>query len=176
MGGKSIGVGAATLPRRKAEIEALKTTSAWRELERLGVLRDQGWYGTARWGVEITVTDRLDFVINAYEDKLRPGTFVDGRNAQDRLRSRPITGEGLSMLVADLRERIVHHAPTHLSQRRLGRPRKGSAPMTSTERGREMRRRRAEEKGWQVIQLRVHPDDTAALRTFAAQLDLRRAR
>jgi NAD-dependent oxidoreductase involved in siderophore biosynthesis len=43
--------------------------------------------------------------------------------------------------------------------------------MTSTERARELRRRRAEKRGWQVIQHRVHPEDVAALRTFAAQLE-----
>jgi hypothetical protein len=157
MGSRSLGVGAATIVRRKAEIEALKRTSAWHQLERLGTLRDEGWYGTSRWGVEIIVTDRLNFVINAYDDKLRAGTFVEWRNVHDRLRSRPITGAGLSMLVSDLRERIAHHAPTHIVKPSLGRPCMGVAPMTSTERGRELRRRRAEKRGWQVIQLRVHP-------------------
>jgi len=100
------------------------------------------------------------------------GTFIDRRNAQDRLRSRPITGAGLAILVADLRGRIAHHEPTHAVRRRPGRPRTGEAPVpiTSTERSRALRRRRAAAKGWQALQLRVHPDDAAALRRFAARL------
>jgi hypothetical protein len=171
---RAVGVLRATFPKRKAEIEALKTTSAWRELELLGTVWEQGWMGTARWGVEINVGDRILVVTNAYEGKLHTGVHVDHELIKDPPLSRPISAEGLTRLIADLRETIVRYVPTASFPPRRGRPRKGAVPLSSTERVKEMRRRHSEERGWMVIQIKVHPDDAAELRAYAKKLEGKR--